>query len=68
MTMTAPSRFAVQRTVLYQAAALLVCGSSLMTPALAEGPKLGGVDLWVSTAETTPAIGPSLLRPPASWS
>lgn len=57
-----------QRTILSQCAALLLCGCALAASAQAESPKLGGVDLWVSTDESTPATGPTLLRPPASWS
>ena len=51
-------------------AALAVCACMQSVPAWA-GPKLGGMDLWITTdaAASSPALnGPSLLRPPASWS
>lgn len=49
------------------ALAVCVCGPSMS--ALADGSKLGGVELWVSTADAAPTAlnGSSLLRPPASW-
>lgn len=43
----------------------------LGAPTAVAGPQLGGMDLWVTPGDRTslPALnGPSLLRPPASWS
>lgn len=57
----------VHRRNLRQVIALFGCGCALIAQASAESPKLAGVDLWVST-EDAATIGPSLLRPPASWS
>lgn len=54
-------------TVLLQGIALVWCGSALTIPASAATPILDGVELWASTDESA-AIGPSLLRAPASWS
>lgn len=67
MTTFSTCRFSMQRPVLLQGIALVWCGFALSAPAWADSPRLGGVDLWVSTEESA-AIGPSLLRPPASWS
>lgn len=55
---------------LVRIAVLAVCASALSMPALADGAKFGGVEVWVRTADATPPVlnGPSLLRPPASWS
>jgi hypothetical protein len=54
-------------TIVLQGIALLWCGGALMVPASAETRELAGVDLWVTTADAA-VTGPSLLRPPASWS
>ena len=62
-----PRRFSMQRLAWLPVVALVWCSSVLMSPALAEPPKLAGVALWVSTEESD-VSGPSLLRPPASWS
>lgn len=67
MPTSASRRLSMQRTVLMQGIALVWCGCALTTPSWADAPKLGGVELWVSTEESA-ATGPSLLRPPASWS
>lgn len=67
MTTYIARRFSMQRTVLLQGIALVWCGCACLTPVSAETPKLAGVELWMST-EQAAATGPSLLRPPASWS
>lgn len=67
MSHTAVKKSVEQRTGLMQVLALGVC-ACVHTDILA-GPNLGGVGLWLSTENVSPAQnGPSLLRPPASWS
>lgn len=70
MNLSAISQSAVRCPNLVQIVALVLCASIHSGPALADGPKLGGFELWVSADENvSPAPnGPSLLRPPASWS
>ena len=49
----------------------LLSAGVISAPALAEEAKLGGVTFWATATEgpeSVAAIGPSLLRPPASWS
>lgn len=67
MTTNTSCPHSMQHLALLSGVALVWCGSVLMTPALAESPELAGVALWVST-EDAGTTGPSLLRPPASWS
>lgn len=70
MKMTRLTKNSVLRGVLLPLAVFTVC-VSFGAPMAAAGPRLGGMDLWVTTGERTssPALnGPSLLRPPASWS
>lgn len=57
-----------QCTSMLRRLARVLCGCILATPVQAEHPLLRGVDFWVTTDEPAPAVGPTLLRPPASWS
>ncbi len=68
-TQNRPCRGLSMRASLVGGWLLSACIASM--PAVAEEAKLGGVTFWATAAESpqsTAAIGPSLLRPPASWS
>lgn len=68
MKLIAAQESVVLRAGVMRALALIVC-ACIQTPVLAEGSKLGAIDLWLSTDDASPALnGPSLLRPPVSWS
>lgn len=64
-----PKRVRLQKAVLIGGWLLGAC--SMAATALAEVTEFGGVTFWATAAESpehAAAVGPSLLRPPASWS